>query len=168
MTFYMIMWGMGSNDLIATHFQLSLNDITYWSRVLIFVGPVIAYILTKRICLALQRKDRETVLHGHEAGVIEVSADGEFHERHTPLSEYEAWTLVSYEAPAPTPARPNAKGKVTLAEKIRARLNRMFFEDRVEPVSREEYLEALEHSHHEPKGLAPAPGGAGEIESGRH
>lgn len=168
MTFYMIMWGMGSNDLIATHFQLSLNDITYWSRVLIFVGPVIAYILTKRICLALQRKDRETVLHGHEAGVIEVSADGEFHERHTPLSEYEAWTLVSYEAPAPTPARPNAKGKVTLAEKIRARLNRMFFEDRVKPVSREEYLEALEHSHHEPKGLAPAPGGAGEIESGRH
>ncbi|GAA4925628.1 cytochrome bc complex cytochrome b subunit [Nesterenkonia rhizosphaerae] len=168
MTFYMIMWGMGSNDLIATHFQLSLNDITYWSRVLIFVGPVIAYILTKRICLALQRKDRETVLHGHEAGVIEVSADGEFHERHTPLSEYEAWSLVSYEAPAPSPARPNAKGKITLAEKTRARLNRMFFEDRVEPVSREEYLEALEHGHHEPKGLAPAPGGAGEIESGRH
>ena len=83
MTFYMILWGMGSNDIIATHFSLSLNDITYWSRVLVFVGPVIAYLLTKRICLALQRKDRETALHGHEAGVIEVSPDGGFHERHT-------------------------------------------------------------------------------------
>ncbi|NLS10123.1 cytochrome bc complex cytochrome b subunit [Nesterenkonia sp. MY13] len=148
-TNYLIMWGMGSNDLIATHFGLSLNDITYWSRVLFFLGPVIAYILTKRICLALQRKDREVALHGHEAGVIEVSPEGEFHERHKMPSEYELWTLVSYEAPEPSGPQPNAKGKVTLTEKIRARLNRIWFEDRVEPVSREEYLEALEHHGHD-------------------
>ncbi len=148
MTNYLIMWGMGSNDLIATHFGLSLNDITYWSRVLFFLGPVIAYILTKRICLALQRKDREVALHGHEAGVIEVSPEGGFSEKHKLPSEYELWSLVSYEAGAPSGPRPNAKGKVTAMEKFRSRLNRMWFEDRVEPVSREEYLEALEHHGH--------------------
>ena len=165
-TNYMIMWGMGSNDLIATHFQLSLNDITYWSRVLFFLGPVIAYILTKRICLSLQRKDRETALHGDEAGVIQVSADGGFSEKHRRLDDYELWTLVSYDSPEPTPAQPNAKGKITLLEKFRARLNRAFYEDRVAPVSREEYLEALEHDHHEPEEL-PASG-VGAIESRDH
>lgn len=166
---YLIMWGMGSNDLIATHFQLSLNDITYWSRVLFFLGPVIAYILTKRICLSLQRKDRETALHGHEAGVIEVSADGGFHERHERPSDYELWTLVSYDAPAPSGPQPNAKGKITTTEKFRAWMNRLWLEDRVEPVSREEYLEALEHDHHheEPEGLE-ASSSSGEIEPPKH
>ncbi|GAA1169544.1 cytochrome b [Nesterenkonia xinjiangensis] len=147
-TFYCIMWGMGSNDLIATHFHLSLNDITYWSRVLIFVGPIIAFMLTKRICLSLQRKDRETVLHGHEAGVIEMLPHGEFREKHTRPSDYELYTLVAYEAPAPSGPQPNAKGRITRIEKFRAKLNQWFYEDRVEPVSREEYLEALEHDHH--------------------
>ena len=172
MTNYMVMWGMGSNDLIATHFELSLNDITYWSRVLFFLGPVIAYILTKRICLALQRKDREIALHGHEAGIIEVSPDGAFHERHKLPTEHELWTLVSYESPEPSGPQANAKGKVTQTEKFRAWLNKVWFEDRVEPVSREEYLEALEHGadHHddaESKGLA-ATTSAGEIGTGKH
>ncbi|MDS2171740.1 ubiquinol-cytochrome c reductase cytochrome b subunit [Nesterenkonia sp. CL21] len=147
-TFYCIMWGMGSNDLIATHFHLSLNDITYWSRVLIFVGPIIAFILTKRICLSLQRKDRETALHGHEAGVIEMLPHGEFREKHTRPSDYELYTLVAFESPAPSGPQPNAKGRITRTEKLRAKLNHWFFQDRVEPVSREEYLEALEHDHH--------------------
>ncbi|WP_147107000.1 cytochrome b [Nesterenkonia populi] len=165
--FYGLMWGMGSNDLIATHFQLSVNDTVYWSWVAFFFGIPLSYILTKRICLALQRKDRETALHGHEAGVIEVSPDGGFSERHKMLSDYELWTLVSYEAPAPSGPQPNAKGKITVAEKLRARLNRIFFEDRVEPVSRDEYLETLEHSHHEPEQLEAASS-AGAIESGKH
>lgn len=149
MTFYMIIWGMGSNDLIATHFMLSLNDITYWSRVLVFVGPVIAYILTKRICLALQRKDREIALHGFEGGIIEVDQSGGFHEVHRRPSDHQLWTLVSYEAPAPSGPQPNAKGKITWVEKMRAGLNRMWFEDRVEPVTPEEYQAALAHEHHD-------------------
>ncbi|WP_146341633.1 cytochrome bc complex cytochrome b subunit [Nesterenkonia sp. NBAIMH1] len=162
--FYGLMWGMGSNDLIATHFQLSVNDLVYWSWAAFFLGIPLTYILTKRICLSLQRKDRETALHGHEAGVIEVSPDGGFSERHKMLSDYELWTLVAYEAPAPSGPRPNAKGKVTSVEKLRARLNRMFFEDRVEPVSRGEYLEALEHHGHQPDQLEAASS-AGAVES---
>lgn len=152
MTFYMVMWGMGSNDLIATHFMLSLNDITYWSRVLIFLGPVIAYILTKRICLALQRKDREIALHGHEGGIIEVDQAGGFHEVHRRPSDHELWTLVSYDAPEPSGPQPNRKGKVTRTEKVRAWLNRIWFEDRVEPITYEEYREALSHDHHDEGG----------------
>lgn len=150
---YLVMWGAASSDLMATHFSLSLNDVIFWLRAAFFLGPIIAYLLTKRICLALQRKDREVALHGHEAGVIEVSADGEFHEQHKLPNEHELWTLVSYEAPAPSGPQPNAKGKITAIEKVRARLNRIWFEDRVEPVSREEYLEVLGHQGGAPAGL---------------
>lgn len=58
----------GSNDLIATHFDMSLNLITWVLRIAFFAAPVAAFMVTKRMCLALQRKDREIVLHGHESG----------------------------------------------------------------------------------------------------
>lgn len=68
--FYCVMWAAASSDLIATHFHVSLNDVTYWLRTLFFLGPIFAFWLTRRICLSLQRKDREIVLHGREAGII--------------------------------------------------------------------------------------------------
>jgi ubiquinol-cytochrome c reductase cytochrome b subunit len=67
---YCVMWAAASSDLIATHFLVSLNDVTYWLRALFFIGPIIGFIVTRRICLALQRKDREIVLHGRETGRI--------------------------------------------------------------------------------------------------
>ncbi len=79
------------------------------------------------------------------------------------LSDYELWTRGIRSSSAVRP-RPNAKGKVTSVEKLRARLNRMFFEDRVEPVSRGEYLEALEHHGHQPDQLEAASS-AGAVES---
>ena len=145
--FYCTMWAAASSDLIATHFQLSLNDVLYFLRALFFLGPIIGFLITRRICLALQRKDRELVLHGHEAGVIEMSPEGGFHERHRQLTDYELYRLVSFDSPRPLPATPNRKGKVTGLEKARAGFSRLFYEERVEPVSRDELVEARSHAH---------------------
>ena len=145
--FYCTMWAAASSDLIATHFQLSLNDVLYFLRALFFLGPIIGFLITRRICLALQRKDRELVLHGHEAGVIEMSPEGGFHERHRQLTDYELYRLVSFDSPRPLPATPNRKGKVTGLEKARAGLSRLFYEERVEPVSRDELVDARSHAH---------------------
>lgn len=147
---YCTMWAAASSDLIATHFQLSLNDVLYMLRALFFVGPVIAFIITRRICISLQRKDRELVLHGHEAGVIEMSPEGGFSERHRGLTDYEMYKLVSFESPRPIPATPGRNGKVSVLEKARAGMSRLFFEERVEPVSREELVEAQLDGHHRP------------------
>src|SRR5690606_5931111 len=68
LTAFIILALAGSNDLIATHFSLSINTITWVFRILLFVVPWFACWVTKRICLGLQRKDRERVLHGHESG----------------------------------------------------------------------------------------------------
>lgn len=144
---YCVMWAAASSDLIATHFMVSLNDVTYWLRALFIVGPIIGYIITKRVCLALQRKDREIVLHGREAGVIEMTPEGEFRERHERLDDYKLYKLVSFEANRPLPAQPGPDGKVSGTEKRRAKLHRWFYEDRVEPVTRDELAEAKTHDH---------------------
>jgi ubiquinol-cytochrome c reductase cytochrome b subunit len=144
----------GSNDLIATHFGLSINSITWVFRVLLFVGPVFAYYITKRICLGLQRKDRELVLHGHESGRIVRFANGEYIEVHTPLDEQERWLRVNYEAPAPlaiaskTDAR-GVKRKGYASDKRWQGLSRFFYEDRVSPVSPAEVEAAHSHGEHD-------------------
>ena len=147
--FYCVMWAAASSDLIATHFHMSLNDVLYILRFLYFAGPIIGFIVTRRICLALQRKDREIVLHGREAGVIEMTPAGEFRERHEQLDDYEMYRLVGFESRRPLPAQPGKDGKVSGLEKQRAKLNKWFYEERVEPVTREELAEARAHGHHD-------------------
>ncbi|BCT76281.1 menaquinol-cytochrome c reductase cytochrome b subunit [Sinomonas cyclohexanicum] len=148
-TFYCVMWAAASSDLIATHFHVALNDVTYWLRALFFVGPIIAFVVTKRIALALQRKDREIALHGRETGRIVRLPHGEFIEVHAPLDEYKRYKLVGFESPEILPAQPNAKGVVDRKERRRARFSKWFFEDRVAPATPAELEAAHAHGHHE-------------------
>ncbi|AXR73564.1 ubiquinol-cytochrome c reductase cytochrome b subunit [Auritidibacter sp. NML130574] len=145
--FYCVMWAAASSDLIATHFHVSLNDVTYVLRVLYFLGPILGFIITRRVCLSLQRKDREIALHGREAGIIQMSPSGGFSEKHERVSDYRLYELVAFESQKPVPAQPNKKGKIGGMEKMRAGLARLLFEERVEPVSRAELAEAEAHDH---------------------
>ncbi|MFC6153350.1 cytochrome b [Nocardioides yefusunii] len=94
MTFYGLMWAAGGNDLIAIKFDSSINNITYFLRAAVFIGPVIAFIVTRRWCISLQRHDNEVLLHGRETGVVERSVDGGYSERHEALSADAAFTLT--------------------------------------------------------------------------
>jgi ubiquinol-cytochrome c reductase cytochrome b subunit len=143
---YCVMWAAAGSDLIATHFHVSLNAVTYWLRALFFVGPVIAFVVTKRVALALQRKDREIALHGRETGRIVRLPHGEFIEVHAPLDEYKRYKIVGFESPSPLPAEPNAHGVVDKKEKRRALFSKWFFEDRVAPATPAELAAA--HGHH--------------------
>ena len=104
MTFYGLSWAAGGNDLIAITFDLSINQITYFMRVAVFLGPVIAFIITKRWCISLQRKDEEVLLHGYETGIIMRSPEGGYSERHLPISEARAFTMTA-RAARPEPRR---------------------------------------------------------------
>lgn len=104
MTAYGILWMAGGNDILAIMFNLSLNFLTELFRVLIFVGPVVAFIVTKRICLGIQRRNVERVLHGSESGLMERSPSGEYHEAHVPISEDEAYLLTGSDEEHPVAA----------------------------------------------------------------
>ena len=145
-TFYAVLWAAASSDLIATHFRLTIEAVITVLQVLIFVGPVIAYMVTKRICIGLQKKDREIALHGFESGRIVRLPGGEYVEVHEQLSSYERWKLVSFDDYAPIMLRPDKHGRITARARLRARMSGWFFEDRIAPVTRTE-IEASSHGH---------------------
>ena len=147
-TFYAVLWAGAGTDLIATNFKMSLNQVLTSMQILLFVAPVVAYIIAKRTCLSLQRKDREIALHGRESGRIVRLPHGEYIEIHEPLDEFEQWKLVDFKDYQPTLARPNAAGKITLRARLRAGLSRFYFEDRIAPVTQTEIDAAHHHGDH--------------------
>lgn len=145
-TFYAVFWAAASSDIIATHFHLTMEGVIHALQALLIVGPIIAYFVTKRVCLALQKKDRSIALHGYESGRIVKLPGGEFIEVHEQLDEYERWRLISFESYEPLMIRPNSKGKITVGNRMRASMSRWFFEDRIVPPTKGE-LESG-HGHH--------------------
>jgi ubiquinol-cytochrome c reductase cytochrome b subunit len=103
-TFYGVLWLEGANDVIADHLDISLYVTTEIARYAIFIGPVVAYWVTKRICLGLQRKDTESLAHGYETGIIEMTPEGEFIERHAPVPDEQRAVLLAQRPVAELPA----------------------------------------------------------------
>ena len=152
--FYVVLFFAAGNDLMAIKLGLSINDITRFFQIMVFVGPPLGYWITKRICLSLQRADREKVLHGRETGKIWQHADGQFEEIHAPLTAYERWPLVQHEVPEPVElvAEKDANGvasPLARKQKARARLSRFYFRDRVAPPTPAELEAAHHHGHDE-------------------
>ena len=146
-TMYAVMWAAASTDLIATNFRMSLNQVLQTMQVSLIVLPIAAFIITKRVALSLQRKDREIVLHGRESGRIVRLPHGEYIEVHEQLDEFDRYKLVDFKDYKPTLARPNAAGKITLGARIRSGLSKFYFEDRIAPVTQTELNEAIHHAH---------------------
>lgn len=154
-TVYVVLWAAAGNDLMAIKLGLSINDITIALRTLFFVGPVIAFWVTKRICLSLQRRDREKVLHGRESGRIVRTPEGRFFEAHEELSPYERWSLVQHpdyraltaEEIAGTDAN-GVQRKASFMDNSRAKMTSFFFEDRIPAVTPAELAEAHADEHH--------------------
>ncbi len=102
--FYAVLWVEGGNDVIADMLQIPLYTVTWIARVLVFVGPAVAFVVTRRICLGLQRKDAELLEHGLETGIIRQLPSGEFAEVHRPVSEEARAVLEAKQVPALRPA----------------------------------------------------------------
>ena len=100
----------------------------WFSRIGIFVLPPLAFVITKRLCLSLQRADRDLVLHGLETGRLVRMSSGEFVEIHEPISPQKRFVLTSHEqAPALELSATDARGVKrpgAIKNKVRARLSK--------------------------------------------
>ncbi|KQP01893.1 ubiquinol-cytochrome c reductase cytochrome b subunit [Leifsonia sp. Leaf264] len=132
--FFGALWGAGSADIAATHFRLGIESVVHTFQVLLLVGPIIAFVLTRRICLALQNKDRELLLHGFETGRIVRLPGGEYTEIHQAVDTYERWSLQSANDQNPYQARPDERGRLRPVNVLRARISRFFFADTLAPI----------------------------------
>lgn len=154
-TFYLLLWIAGGNDFFATILHIPINWITRFIQVGLIVLPPLVFWITKRACLGLQRRSRDTVLHGRESGVIQVSPVGEFSERHSPLEQGDAYALTAHERHTPfvdeQPVDANGIPNPAYREnRTRARLSKFYFADVIPKPTAEEIREAQAHGngHH--------------------
>jgi ubiquinol-cytochrome c reductase cytochrome b subunit len=153
---YLVLLVAGGNDVWATRFHLSINAITWFVRVGTFVIPVLVFIATKRICLGLQRRDREKILHGRETGIIKRLPHGEFIEIHEPLPKEALHAITDYEQPKPLDPGPEVdengvERKLGRLTKLRVRLSKAYYgeDTQIPKPTVEEYKEVTSgHGHH--------------------
>lgn len=155
-TWYFLLFIGGGNDVIALTFNLSINTLIWFLRIAVIVLPPIAFLVTRRVCIALQRRDREKLLHGYESGRILRLPHGEFIEVHEPLNPKDRAVLSSaidsYYAPLPAPARVDANGvanKRFYLYSLRAKLSHWYYADAVVPPTLQEIEAGQAHVAHE-------------------
>lgn len=150
-TYYGVLWAAGANDVIALRFNLDIFMLTWLFRASIFVGPVIVFLIVRKICVGLQRMEYEKVLHGYETGIIERSPQGGYSERHKPISAAEAYTITQHprlpelEAGADLEdengvARPDSR-----KERLRQKARRFYYYGALDKPTRAEVEEAAHH-----------------------
>lgn len=164
--FYVLLWIAGGNDQLATTFGVSVNAVTRSLQVGIFVLPPLAYWITKRICIGLQLRDRDKVLHGRESGIIVATPGGGFSEVHIPLSRDEAYAITSRVRPAPLEPEPEIDENGIPAprqplSKLRTRLSKAYLADVVAVPTVEELTAAQPEAEVEHASTAPARSDAG-------
>ena len=148
-TFYGLAWAAGGNDIIAIKFGLSINQITYFLRVAIFLGPVLAFMITRRWCISLQRHDNDELLHGYESGVIMRSPEGGYSEKHLPINPDRAYMLTARDrdevwSPENATDENGVASPGGRLDGLRASLSSKMFADNVQKPTAEE----LEAAHH--------------------
>ena len=176
---YLVLFFGGANDVLAERFHLSLNQITWAVRIGIFLVPAVTYVVTRRICLGLQRRDRDKLLHGRETGRIRRLPHGEFVEVHARLEREQEYSLLQRDVreilPAPeamdADGVPNPRAR---KEMLRHRVSRWLYGNQIPKPTREEMRHALEHlepgsSHGQisPNGHGPASSN-GQVSSNGH
>jgi ubiquinol-cytochrome c reductase cytochrome b subunit len=121
------------DDVISFHLGLAVEDLVWVLRVGFFVFPAIAFVVTRHICVTLQRADRRRLRAGRPFGVVSQSADGAgqaYAPVSRPVSEEERARLDAsrpdelvrpiprHLVPLPTPHR--------VLEQVRARVNHLY------------------------------------------
>jgi ubiquinol-cytochrome c reductase cytochrome b subunit len=122
--FYAVLLLAGGNDVIAFVFQLPIEGLTWALRVSVIVLPVVAYLVTKRVCLALQEVEEEQLREGVETGEVRQSLEGGYTEGHRPLTAEERHVVLHGSMPVLPPAAEGVPGG--RAGRLRAALSQWY------------------------------------------
>jgi ubiquinol-cytochrome c reductase cytochrome b subunit len=160
--FYVMLWIAGGNDILAAAIDVPVNWVTRFLQISLILVPAMAYSITKRICLGLQRRDRDKLLHGVETGITVVRPGGGFSGVHVPLGGCDAYARTSRERQAPFELAPEVDENGIPAprprwSKLRARLSRAYFSDVLNRPTTEEISAARRDSRQ----AATTPAGSG-------
>jgi ubiquinol-cytochrome c reductase cytochrome b subunit len=81
LTFYVILFAAGGNDVLAARFDISVNAITWAFRIAVLTVPPLTGLLTYRLCRELQTRERA---HPPAVAVLERTETGGYVEVEEP------------------------------------------------------------------------------------
>ncbi|MFE2094269.1 cytochrome bc complex cytochrome b subunit [Streptomyces sp. NPDC059460] len=128
--FYAVLLVAGGNDVVAFSFRVSIETMTWILRIALVAAPVLAFALTKRLCLALQMRDRRRLTEGEETGQVTQSVSGDLSESHRGLSPTARYRILMRDVPAPLELP--AEGPVSRRRQLRTVLSGWYYGDLVE------------------------------------
>ncbi len=87
-TFYGVLLLAGGNDILANTFRISLNALTWILRIALVAAPVLAFLLTRRLCHALLEAERKRLTEGEETGEVRQTVEGGYESDHRPVTRF--------------------------------------------------------------------------------
>lgn len=84
LTLYLVLLVVGGDDVLAIAFNVPFPWLVWAGRVGVFVLPPIAYLLTRKVCLDLQARDRDALERGIRTGFLEGRPEEGFVELRRP------------------------------------------------------------------------------------
>lgn len=81
---YGVLMAAAASDIIAVQFHLAVEYVVWFFRIAALVAPVIGYLATKAILIALVDIDKEREEHGIETGILVRHPSGRYEELVTP------------------------------------------------------------------------------------
>ncbi|WP_308122076.1 cytochrome bc complex cytochrome b subunit [Streptomyces sp. TRM70350] len=122
--FYGVLLLAGGNDIVALSFGISLNALTWALRLAVIVLPVAAFMVTKRVCVALREAEHQRLAEGAETGEVRQTIEGAYGESHRPVEAGERHVVLRGSLPmAVPPASTEAAGRTA---RLRAALGVWF------------------------------------------
>lgn len=102
--FFGTLWAAGSADVIATQLQVTFEGVILSLQITLLVGPPVAFWITRRAAIGLQRRDLDILEHGFETGRIVRLPGGEYVEVHQAVDRAERARLLAGVTAAPSSA----------------------------------------------------------------
>ncbi|WP_435882478.1 cytochrome bc1 complex cytochrome b subunit [Streptomyces umbrinus] len=87
-TFFGVLLLAGGNDIVAQTFRVSLNTLTWVLRVALVAGPVLAFLVTRRLCHAFLDTERGRLEDGEETGEVRQTVTGGYESSHRPVDRF--------------------------------------------------------------------------------
>lgn len=107
MAFYGVLWAAAGSNTLAPAFGVTVEGLVHAFQVLLVVGPVAGFLVTRYLCIGLERREQQEAEHGYETGYVVRSPEGGYTEIHLPVGT----PVRELVGAAPPPVVPAPRGK---------------------------------------------------------
>ncbi|MGW4028630.1 cytochrome bc1 complex cytochrome b subunit [Streptomyces sp. NPDC004838] len=142
---YAVLLLAGAQDVISFILDLPLHALTWALRVCLVVLPLVAFWLTRRLCLGLQEREGRRLADGEETGEVQQWVEGGFTPRRRPLQAERRHTALVRELPSPLelPPLPGESTRQGRTRRLRVRLSAWYYADRAGETADAEQRERI-------------------------